>query len=152
MNRLFVALMASAFLMTGVVMAAPNNNGNGTRSSHSGTITITRRQAMPTPKPTQTPKPTPKPHGKTYNASHSNTAHHMATPKPTPTPKRSHMAVKGSGVPTCANGIRYVSSTGAVICNSEQSHAHFVTPKLTPSSHRQPVVVHRATPKPTHKP
>jgi hypothetical protein len=28
------------------------------------------------------------------------------------------MAVKGSGVPTCPNGIRYVSSTGATICNS----------------------------------
>ena len=55
-----------------------------------------------------------------YNSSKSNTGNRLATPKPkpTPTPKRSHMAVKGSGVPTCPNGIRYVSSTGATICNS----------------------------------
>jgi hypothetical protein len=57
----------------------------------------------------------------------SSTSHSGPTPKPTPTPKRSHMAVKGSGVPTCANGIRYVSSTGATICNAER----VVTPKPT---------------------
>ena len=64
-----------------------------------------------------------------YNSSKSNSGNKMATPKPkaTPTP-RSHMAVKGSGVPTCANGIRYVSSTGAVICNSRVA-----TPKVKAS-------------------
>lgn len=123
MNRLFVALMAAAFLMTGTAIADTVHPHHDTGAQGQAS----ERTFHPTP----TPKPTPKTHGKTYNASHSNTAHHMATPKPSPTPNRSHMAVKGSGVPTCANGIRYVSSTGAVICNSEQIHAHFVTPKPT---------------------
>jgi hypothetical protein len=55
-----------------------------------------------------------------YNSSKSNSGNKLATPSPKPAKKptpKPHMAVKGSGVPTCANGIRYISSTGAVICN-----------------------------------
>ncbi len=87
MKTLFISLVATSFLMTGIATATVNKT-----------------------------------------TSRSNTQHNtVATPKPTPTPKRSHMAVKGSGVPTCANGIRYVSSTGTVICNAER----MVTPKPT---------------------
>ncbi len=78
MKRLFVALMASAFLTTGVAMAHVNNNGTRSNLQHN---------TVATPKPTPTPRRT---HGVNYNSSKSNTGNvtmhgHLATPTPKPT-------------------------------------------------------------------